>query len=59
MTNADDQLVTRKQAADKFKVTVRTIDRWRKRGLLKGAAIGGVVRFRLDDLAAVVRRALG
>jgi excisionase family DNA binding protein len=58
MSNADDELVTRKQAAEKFRVTVRTIDRWRQRGVLKAAAIGGVVRFRVTDLTEIIRRAL-
>jgi excisionase family DNA binding protein len=58
MMNADDQLLTRKQAAERFRVTTRTLDRWRKRGLIKAASIGGVVRFRREDLVELLRRSL-
>jgi excisionase family DNA binding protein len=57
MTEAE-QLLTRKQAAERFRVTTRTLDRWRARGLLKCVVVGRVVRFRPEDLTDVVRRAL-
>ena len=56
--NDDDKFLTRKQAADRFRVTTRTIDRWRSLGLIRAVAIGGVVRFRPEDLRAAVRRSL-
>jgi excisionase family DNA binding protein len=57
MTEAE-QLLTRKQAAEQFRVTTRTIDRWRGRGLLKTVVVGRVVRFREEDLRAVIVRSL-
>lgn len=58
MTDDDTPLLTRAQAAARFRVTTRTLDRWRARGLLKAVTVGRVVRFRPEDLTAVVRRAL-
>jgi excisionase family DNA binding protein len=52
-----DKLLTRKEAAARFQVTTRTLDRWRRRGLLRTVAVGRVVRFRQDDLTAVIHRA--
>lgn len=52
-----DKLLTRKEAAATFQVTTRTLDRWRRRGLLRTVAVGRVVRFRQDDLMAVIHRA--
>jgi excisionase family DNA binding protein len=57
MTEAE-QLLTRKQAAERFRVTTRTIDRWRNRGLLRCVVVGRVVRFREEDLRDVIDRSL-
>jgi excisionase family DNA binding protein len=52
------KLLTRKEAAERFRVTTRTLDRWRARGLLKTVLVGRVVRFREDDLLSVIHRSL-
>jgi excisionase family DNA binding protein len=47
-------LYTRKQLAEYFSVTDRTIDRWRKSGIIKGIKISkGVVRFTEEDVERV------
>lgn len=52
-----DKLLTKKEVAEKFGVTTRTVNRWRNRGLLKAVVVGRVVRFRPDDVEAVIHRA--
>lgn len=52
-----DGWLTKRQAADHFAVSVRTIDNWRKRGL-QAHKMGGVVRFKRGDLAAFAEKCL-
>lgn len=52
---------TKKQAAARLVVTVRTIDNWRKKGIISCLNIGGIVRFPAEEFerelaAYVVRR---
>lgn len=42
----------KEEVAKLFSVTVRTIDQWRGKGLLPYYKIGGLVRFRLNDVQA-------
>jgi excisionase family DNA binding protein len=53
-----DKLLTKKEVADKFGITTRTLNRWRNRGVIKAVVVGRVVRFRPDDVQAVIHRAV-
>jgi excisionase family DNA binding protein len=53
----DDTLLTRRQAADLFRIATRTLDRWRARGLVRAVTVGRVVRFRRADLRALAEHA--
>ena len=44
-----DQLLTKKEVAEMYSVSQRTIDRLAARGKLPRVKIGGCVRFRLAD----------
>lgn len=57
MTNLD-RLLSKKEVAEKFGITTRTVNRWRNRGVLKAVVVGKVVRFRPDDVQAVIHRAV-
>jgi excisionase family DNA binding protein len=46
------KLLTRKQLAEHLGVSTRTVDRWRRAGLLREFRQGGVVRFRPEDVQA-------
>lgn len=49
--------LTRNQAAEVLQVSTDTLDRWKRQGLLRAVHIkgkGGVVRFRADDILAMV-----
>lgn len=47
-----DDLLTREEAADTFKVSVATIDNYRRDGLIVPCRLGGSVRFKRGDLQA-------
>lgn len=44
------ELHTRAETAKLFSVTVRTLDNWSHRGILKRTKIGGKVYYRDEDL---------
>ena len=48
------ELLTTEEAARLFGVHRRTIERWRTSGLLSPIRLAGTVRYRADDLAALV-----
>ena len=50
------EFMTKKEVAAYFKVSTRTIDRWKSRGLLKARKLGSIVRFRREDLEAVLKK---
>jgi excisionase family DNA binding protein len=45
------RLLTKQEVADHYRVSVRTISEWAKKGLIARVKIGHVVRFRSRDLA--------
>jgi excisionase family DNA binding protein len=45
-----DQVLTKRQLAAHFQVSVRTIDNWIQKGYLPHYKIGRMVRFRLSDI---------
>lgn len=49
-------LMTRSELADLLRVSVETVDRWRRRGRLRGVQVvaGGRVRFRAEDVEALI-----
>ena len=51
-----DSLKTKKEAADRLKVSTRTIDRLRARETLRYVTVGGQIRFRDSDLEAFIAR---
>ena len=51
---ADDKLLTKKQAANRLAISVRTLDRMVARRILTKVFIGGAPRFRKSDIDAVV-----
>ena len=44
------ELLTKQEVAKKYKVSTRTVDRWRSVGILKAFKVGSTVRFRVDKL---------
>jgi excisionase family DNA binding protein len=51
-----DTLLTKKDAAEQLKVSVRTIDRLRARKELRFVTVGHQVRFRPADLGAFIAK---
>lgn len=45
---------TRREVAELLKVSVRTVERWEAAGLITPLRIGGTVRFRAEDVDALV-----
>ncbi|MBD2388825.1 helix-turn-helix domain-containing protein [Cylindrospermum sp. FACHB-282] len=56
--SAEDKLFSKKDVAVVCKVSTRTVERWAERGWLRKVVIGGVVRFRPDDVETLVRQGL-
>lgn len=58
LQNQPDELLTRKQAALRMKVSVSTFDGWRKQGVVKPVSGLGerTVRYRASDLDQLVAR---
>lgn len=48
--------LTKKQAAEYFNVTMRTIENWIARGLLPAYKVGGRVVILEDDIDAAIQR---
>jgi excisionase family DNA binding protein len=46
------ELLTKQQLANECQVSTRTVDRWRSMGQIRCVKVGGVVRFRPEDVAA-------
>ena len=51
-----DTLLTKKDAAEQLKVSVRTIDRLRARKELRFVTVGRQVRFQTADLDALIAK---
>lgn len=47
-----DKLLTRKETADKLKISLVTLNDWSKRGLLKSYIIGGRVLYKESEVEA-------
>ena len=48
-----EPLFNRKQAAEHFQVTIRTIENWSRAGYLPYYKVGSEVRYRLSDIMAL------
>lgn len=48
----ENELLTREEAAETFKVSIATIDNYRRQGLIVPCRIGGIVRFKRSELQA-------
>jgi len=48
-----EPLLNRKQAAEHFQVTIRTIENWSRAGYLPYYKVGSEVRYRLSDIMAL------
>lgn len=47
--------ITRSEAAEKLRITLSTLDKYTREGLLKAFRIGGRVRYRSNDLEKAFR----
>lgn len=52
--SADHAFLSQKDVAALFRVSMKTIYNWRVTGILKGSQIGGVIRFRREDVLALM-----
>jgi len=50
LAQAEDEYLTRKEAAELLKVTVSTLDKWRGEGLIDDYFFGRSVRFKKSEL---------
>jgi excisionase family DNA binding protein len=50
------KLMTKKQVADLFGVSERTLDRWRDAGTIDAIKVGGIVRFREEAVEAALAK---
>ena len=48
-----EPLLNRKQAAEHFQVTIRTVENWSRAGYLPYYKVGSEVRYRLSDIMAL------
>ncbi len=48
--NKETKLLTRKETADFFKVTSQTIINWERDGIITSVDIGGVIRYKRDEV---------
>jgi excisionase family DNA binding protein len=51
----DRRLLTERDVADIFTVSTRTVRRWASTGELTAIRIGGVTRYREDEVLSVIR----
>ena len=51
----DDKLLSREEVADKLAISIGTLDNQRKRGKLKGCAIGKGVKFRNSEVLEYIK----
>ena len=50
-------LLTRKQVAELLEISITTLKRWEKKGLLRPVHIGPkLIRYRAVDVAALIKR---
>lgn len=54
MKELNNELLTRSEVAQKFKVSKQVIAQWEKQGLIKRIKIGGTVRFSHCDLIELI-----
>lgn len=52
-----EALLTKKEAADRLRVTARTLERWAAAGELLPVRFGRIVRYRASDIEAFIDRA--
>ena len=52
--SAFDQLVTKREVAERLALSIRTIDRLTAKGVLRKIKVLGAVRFRLSDVQMLV-----
>ena len=50
--------MTKKQVADLFCISERTLDRWRHDGIIDAIRVGGIVRFREEAVDAAILKML-
>ena len=53
-----NRLITKSNAAEILSISTRTLDRICDRGVLEKIYVGGMVRYRLQDILAIVERGL-
>ena len=56
-TQNNDQLLTRKEVAEKFRITYPTLKAWRDKGFIAAHKLGRTVRFKTEDVEEAIRRA--
>jgi excisionase family DNA binding protein len=52
--NKEDQLVSKREVAQRLALSVRTVDRLTAKGVLRRVKVLGAVRFRLSDVLTIV-----
>ncbi len=57
--NQSTKWLTARDVGDMLKVSAKTINRWRRDGLLRGVKIGNVVRFDWQDVEDFMHRSRG
>jgi len=50
MENETKSLLTRKEVAEKMRVSYPTLKRWADNGLISSIKIGGTIRYKLTDI---------
>jgi excisionase family DNA binding protein len=50
-----EELLNKKQVAQHFSVTTRTVDNWTKAGVLKSYSIGNVIRFKRKEVENAIK----
>ena len=52
----EEILLTRYEAAERLRISLKTLDRWREHSVLVPIVIGGVIRYRREDIDALINR---
>jgi excisionase family DNA binding protein len=55
MLQNEPVLLTVKETARLFRVTRKTLERWEAAGILAPTRVGGIVRYRSQDIDALLR----
>jgi len=50
------KLLTKKQVSDLFGISERTLDRWRSAGTINAIKVGGIVRFRPEEIEVALAK---